>query len=124
MSDQHKMTEPAGGRTLKDLVQNDKTFWMVACEWTEFSREPSIVSAQTPNAQGRVLSRRMTSNEVCNVHPLVYAASQRQERYGFTVLGWGEIEKELYDWVMSHQPQAPPDGEPGAPEEPKSSLLA
>lgn len=109
---ENRMTEPDPQRKLRDIVQNDRTFWMVACEWTEFHQEQAIATSQNPNAQGRIFSRRMTANEVTNTHPLVYGATERRVRAGFTVMWAMVIEKELYDWVMANQQPAEQPAEP------------
>lgn len=98
--------ENEGQQRFKQVVAQDKRFWMLAVEWIEVAQESAITGA------GRTMARRRAQNEVCNIHPLVYSVVQQRERHEFSIRWAMEIDEELYDWVMSNQPVRPEEPQP------------
>lgn len=92
---------------------NRTEYWMVSGEWEQIFSEPSIATADNPNAQGRQFVKRMTASEVINCHPMLHAmqvtASQNpRPRNNYIILYALPITKEQFEFIMGLQPNAAP----------------
>lgn len=84
------------------LLRED--YWMACSRWDVKLQEPAIATAENPNAQGRTMTRRMETNEVMKVHPILHVAMSNRDKLNYVLVWAVPITKAHYDWVMSIQP--------------------